>query len=248
MVDPVPPAQQTDPNSEAAREAAANAAASGRPEGLPEKFSTMEAYNASYLALEQRLSGTAPSATPTAPAAGAPQANPLAITPSAAAFDLTPFETEFANTGALGEASYTKLAAAGYPKETVDRHIQGQIAIGQQQSAQVYAAAGGESEYAKIQEWAGRTMTEEQMATFNAMVTGVDTATATQAIKGLAAQYKAAEGTQPSLLSGDIPGSVVNGYESQGQMTEAISDPRYQTDSAYRNEVAKKIEAMGAIR
>lgn len=250
MVDPVPPVQQTDPNAEIAREAAALAAQGARPEGLPAKFADMAAYNDSYLALEQRLSGTTPPvvpAVPAVPAAGAP-ANPLAIKPSSAAFDLTPFETEFAQSGALGADSYTKLAAAGYPKETVDRHIQGQIALGQQQSAQVYAAAGGEAEYAKIQEWAGRTMTEEQMNTFNAMVTGVDTATATQAIKGLAAQYKAAEGTQPNLLTGDIPGSAVNGYESQGQMTAAISDPRYQTDEAYRNEVAKKIEAMGAVK
>ncbi len=242
---PVPPVQQTDPNAEAAREAAALAAQGARPAGLPEKFATMEAYNAAYLALEQKMGG-APPVVPATPAAT--PASPLAITSPTAHFDLTPFETEFAASGALGEESYTKLAAAGYPKPVVDKHIQGQLALGQQQAAQVYAAAGGQEEYAKIQEWAGKTMTEEQMTTFNAMVTGVDTATATQAIQGLAAQYRAAIGTQPNLLTGDIPGSAVNGYESQGQMTAAISDPRYSTDEAYRNEVARKIEAMGAVR
>ena len=243
MPDPITPAQQTDPNAEIAREAAILAAQGTRPAGLPAKFADMDAYNASYAALELKLGGTPP-VVPAVPAVPATPANPLAITPNTVPFDLTPYEQEFATSGALGEESYTKLAAAGYPKATVDRHIQGQVALGQQQATQVYAAAGGQEEYAKIQEWAGRTMTEEQLTTFNAMVTGVDTPTATQAIQGLAAQYKAAMGTQPTLLTGAIPGTAVNGYESQGQMTAAISDPRYETDEAYRNEVAAKIDAM----
>jgi len=60
------------------------------------------------------------------------------------------------------------------------------------------------------------------------------------AIQGLNARYRSE--AEPSLLQGGT-GTVSSGgrFESNAELTAAMSDPRYSKDPAYRQQVADKL-------
>lgn len=234
-----------------------NAQPAPRPEGLPEKFADMAAYNASYLALEQKLGApaapadpaTPPAALTPPPAAGDPppaQTTPnptdgLAVPTVAPPLDFAPFEEEFGRTGALGDESYQKLEAMGVPRATVDQYIAGQVAAGNQQVTAIHASVGGQQQYQEIMAWASRNLTAEETTAFNSQVQGQEAGVAKMAIQGLQARFQAATGTQPQLLEGGKAPVGVVGFRSKAEMQEAIADPRYEKDPAYRNDVLKRV-------
>jgi len=63
----------------------------------------------------------------------------------------------------------------------------------------------------------------------------------TMLIQGMAARYKSASGGGPAtqLQGQTVPG--IAGFRSKGEIMEAMSDPRYESDSAYREDVTRKM-------
>jgi hypothetical protein len=59
------------------------------------------------------------------------------------------------------------------------------------------------------------------------------------AISGLHAKYVAKSGVEPRLIGGKAPRDAGEKFESTAQLVEAMKDPKYQSDPAYR----RKIEA-----
>ena len=63
-------------------------------------------------------------------------------------------------------------------------------------------------------------------------------------LKDLKNRMEEKEGKVPeTTLNGDGGKPTVELFESQAQMFEAIRDPRYKVDEAYRAKVMKKIQA-----
>ena len=61
-------------------------------------------------------------------------------------------------------------------------------------------------------------------------------------VHGLKARYQAVNGSDPKLISGDTASANAGGrFESVAQLTEAMRDPRYAKDSAFRNSVQNKL-------
>jgi hypothetical protein len=167
-----------------------------------------------------------------------------------AGLDFDSLSQEYAETGALSEESYTKLAEQGIPKEMVDDFIEGQKARAELRDMSGFALAGGEEEYGKMVQWATQNLTVDEIEEFNKSVDRTSSAAAMQsAIKGLRARYEADQGTEPALLGGDRSSGDVDGFESRAQMTEAMSklDSRgrrvYDRDPAYRRQMERRIAA-----
>ena len=59
--------------------------------------------------------------------------------------------------------------------------------------------------------------------------------------KGLHAQYVAANGSNPSLVKGNAANSTTNGFQSWQQVSEAMRNPKYANDPAYRQEVSNRL-------
>jgi hypothetical protein len=158
--------------------------------------------------------------------------------------ELATFENEFAETGALSTESYEALEKAGIPKAVVDQYIEGQKAIAANQTAEAHALVGGADNYKSMVSWAANTLGADEKAAFNSAVDkgGAD---AKLAIAGLNAQFRATQGSNPSLLNGFAPagGDAVVGYRSTAELTTAMSDPRYAKDPAYRKDVEAKLAA-----
>lgn len=227
-------------------------APSDRPAWLPEKFKTAEDMAASYAELERKQSGAAPVVAPVvAPEAApavAPEAAPVVPGDAAAAvvkagLNMADLNAEYANTGAISDNSYSKLAAAGFDKTTVDSYVAGQQALVTLFETDVKSATpGGPEKFPEMVEWAKVNMSEAQIAEFNAAVGSGNKDRAKLAVMGLGSAFTAAVGSEPTLLGGR-PAMATAGdvFESLTQMKAAMSSKEYKTDPAYRAKVQAKL-------
>lgn len=226
---------------------AANAAAPSpettRPGWLPEKFKTVEDMAQAYAALEAKQSqGQKPVETPATPEVTppVPPVDQVETDLKIAGLKMEDFTAEFNQKGELSTESYDKLLAAGYDKNLVDGYIAGQKAIATQFESSVLAEAGGTESYSEMVNWAKVNMSTEEQTVYNAAVSSGNLAQAKLAVAGLKSRFSADNGNEPNLLGGRAAASE-DTFESVAQVTAAMKDPRYQSDSAYRAGVQKKL-------
>lgn len=206
------------------------AATAERPSWLPDRFNSAEEMAASYAELEKKVAVETPK-----PAEETPQV-PTGV-------DVSKFSSEFETNGALSEASYAELAKAGIDKGMVDAYIAGQVSLAQNYQNAGHEVAGGQERYGQMVEWAKANLSKPEIAAFNAQVGNGDVETMKLAVAGLNSKFVAATGNSPSgLLSGGASATVnTSAYQSRAQVTEAMSDPRYASDPAYRQAVRAKL-------
>lgn len=169
----------------------------------------------------------------------------------AAGLDVSPWQAEFDSTGDVSEEGRAKIAEAlkaqfgEDARAVVDQFIDGRKASASQsvaQTAELFAAGGGEEGYKEMAAWAKTALTPDEIAQFDAVVSTGDHKAALFAIKGLRSRYEAANGREPKLINaGAVAAPAPQGFRSKAEMVRAMSDPRYQTDPAYRSEVEQKI-------
>ena len=106
----------------------------------------------------------------------------------------------------------------------------------------VYNSAGGEKAYEDLVGWAGDNLDKSKLDAFNNIV-DQGNATAIQiAVSGLKAEYENAEGYEGRMLQGKAPKSSRDEFRSQAEVVQAMSDPRYDRDPAYRQDLYHKLE------
>jgi hypothetical protein len=193
-----------------------------------------------------------PEAVAAAAAAEAAKANPLQIdaakaAASAAGLNLEDMNKEYAETGALSDASYSKLEKVGITKDIVAAFITGQEAIRVQVEQKAFAMVGGEEKYTQMLGWAETGLTPAEQKAFNDAVIGTPAAQAL-AISAVKARFEAAVGSDPSLVRGDASGGGLGGgYKSRAEVTADMKDPRYKKDPAYRDSVKAKLSRSGLL-
>ena len=106
---------------------------------------------------------------------------------------------------------------------------------------QVYNSAGGEAEYAKLTSWAAQNLSETKLDAFNDMIDRGNATAIQIAVSGLRAEYEAQEGYEGRMLTGKSA-PAADGFRSQAEVVQAMSDPRYDRDEAYRQDVYDKLE------
>lgn len=103
-------------------------------------------------------------------------------------------------------------------------------------------SAGGEQEYSKILNWASQNLPKSTVDAFDTLCDSGDVNSIQLAVSGLKAQYENANGYEGRMLSGKPPKSSGDVFQSQAQVVEAMSDPRYDNDPAYRQNIMYKLE------
>ena len=149
---------------------------------------------------------------------------------------------EFAQNGSLSEESYDKLNESGLSKELVDSYIQGQMALADQSVSEIQNSVGGEKQYQAIVDWASQNLEDSEIATFNKQIEDGTIDEAKFSIKALESRYKLANGVEPNLVQGTKAGAGADTFRSVQQVVEAMNDPRYESDPAYRDEVARRMK------
>ena len=62
------------------------------------------------------------------------------------------------------------------------------------------------------------------------------------AVNGLKSQYENANGYEGKMLTGKAPNTSRDVFRSQPELVEAMSDPRYDLDPAYRQDIIEKLD------
>jgi hypothetical protein len=202
-----------------------------RPEWLPEKFKSAEDMANAYSELEKKMGNTEESETPES-----------VVESTEATGIVTEASKEFFEKGELANNTYESLSKLGLSKELVDSFAAGQAALQENQSNVIKGEADGN--YDAMTEWAGTTLTDEEMNAFNEAVTTGTVDQAKFAVKGLHARYRAeVGGTGPKqLLKGDTTGSGSLPFQSMQEVTRAMQDPRYKDgDKAYHNMIDRRL-------
>ena len=215
-----------------------------RPEWLPEKFQSVEDMAKAYAELEAKLGGKTQDNPQTDPA-NTGDTNQTGQNPEQAlsekGLDLSTFTAEFNAKGELSAESYAKLAAAGFDKNIVDNYINGQKAVAAQYETAVVSEVGGSEKYSEMVTWAKANLTDAEINAYNAAVSSGDVAQAKLAVLGLSAKFSKANGSDPRLVQGRTTSASEDVFESTAQLTEAMRDPRYRNDPAFRAKVQSKL-------
>lgn len=157
----------------------------------------------------------------------------------------------YENDGTLTEEMYDQLNEAGFSDETIDAYLGGLRAeLGYDDAANVLSEseisnikniAGGEEGYAQVVQWASENLPEEDIAAFDEVINTANEAAVRFAVKALVGQYEDAVGRTPELVTGK-QSSTGQAYRSMAEVVRDMSDPRYDTDDAYRMDVMRKLE------
>ena len=108
---------------------------------------------------------------------------------------------------------------------------------------QIKNSAGGEKAYANIINWAKANLDPKQINAFDEVVNTGSTQAIQLAVAGLKSAYTEANGAEGKMVTGKAPttnsGDV---FRSQQELVKAMSDPRYDNDPAYRQDVIEKLD------
>ena len=206
-----------------------------RPDWLPNKFKNAEELSKAYSELEKKQSEQVQEA---------PEDKTYE---NETAKGMDKFYNEYQEKGTLSENSYKELNDMGLDKNLVDGYIAGQQAIANNDVRTIHNTVGGEQNYAKVIEFAKTNLNEAEQNAFNETL---DTGSieqvklAVQAIAGKAG----INATEPAkMISGDSIDTSSDVFENVHQVTEAMNDPRYAKDSAFRKRVEEKIARSSAV-
>ena len=102
--------------------------------------------------------------------------------------------------------------------------------------------AGGEQQYEQMLSWASDNLSEAEIDMYDDVMDSGDPAACFFAVQALMARYGDGTGVDGELLTGKSPTTVAQGFRSQAELVQAMSDPRYESDPAYRADVINKLD------
>lgn len=143
-------------------------------------------------------------------------------------------QAEYSTDGKLSDATYEKLAKAGIDRNTVDSYIAGQEALASQARTTIFTAIGGEDNWNAMAAWATSNVPKAELVSLNETLAGRDLGKAKLAVEGLYAQYTKANGSDPTLVTGDGKGKAGDTYQSTRQYLDDIGSKQYAKDPAFR--------------
>lgn len=217
-----------------------------RPEWLPEKFRSMEDLAKAYSELEKKLGrgeyseeGENEQNIPSEDEILDNSVEDVESLINANGLDFNVLQNEFNQYGTVTEESFAELEEAGFPRPVVETWIAGQIAIADQVKNNVFNMAGGAETYNSMLSWASDNLSEGEIDAFNNIIATQDTNMISLAVNSLMSKFSA--NTEPTLMRGGTGSASSSVFRSTAELTTAMNDPRYAKDSAYRDEVARKL-------
>jgi len=173
--------------------------------------------------------------------------------PSAAAELITSASNEFSEKGELTAETIAKFSSMS-SQELVEAYmqVQGQLPQASQEAEvadistavvnEVKNAAGGETAYNNMVQWAGENLEQSSIEAFDTIINSGSVDAIKLAVSGLKAQYENSNGYEGTMLTGKAPTDTKDVYRSQAELVAAMSDRRYDNDPAYRQDVIARLE------
>ena len=115
------------------------------------------------------------------------------------------------------------------------------FALDETDVSELKGVAGGEQQYNNMMAWAAQNLAAEEIQVYDQVMDRGDPQAIYFAIQALSYRFNDAVGYEGQLLTGSASRSV-DAYRSQAEVVRAMSDPRYENDPAYRQDVYDKLE------
>jgi hypothetical protein len=116
------------------------------------------------------------------------------------------------------------------------------IDLTESQVNKIKNSVGGEAEYDKIVGWASQNMPKSDVAAFDELVSSGNETAIKLAVAGMKANYENDNGYEGRMLTGKAPKTSGDVFRSQAEVVQAMSNPQYDNDPAYRMDVMEKLE------
>jgi len=207
-----------------------------KPEWLPEKFKSAEELAKAYSELEKKFSSNNKEVKKEEPKNKSEEVK-------SENFSLDKYNDEYVEQGSLSEKSYQELSKLGLTKDIVDGYIEGQKSIAQNYQSQIYNEVGSQEKYQELVGWASQNLSEQEVASFNDIVSNGSIEAMRLAVRGLMATagMNKSSSQRQELFEGDSDVFSSDAFRSIAQVTQAMNDPRYEKDPAYRKEVTDRL-------
>ena len=111
----------------------------------------------------------------------------------------------------------------------------------------LYGIAGGQDEYNSMIGWAQTALGENEVAMYDSVMQKGDPAACFFAVQALKSIYQENAGYEGQMLGGSNAPDMVDAYRSQAEMIRDMSDPRYDNDPAFRNDVMEKLSRSNDV-
>ena len=128
------------------------------------------------------------------------------------------------------------------PEEEVEQEEEPQTTITEQEAQQLQDSVGGPQAYQELLKWAGENLSKQEIEMFDSVVGTGDVNACYFAIQNLARRYTSEATIENPLLSGRGTSEPVDVFRSQAEVVQAMQDPRYDKDPAFRQDVFNKLE------
>lgn len=230
-------------------------------EPLAGKFKTPEELEKAYLELQKKLGENTPETTEEAPEGQeeAPEEAPEEEAPveeeTEIAKSLRDFSKEYEENGSLSEETIEALGemdSKQLVKEYLRLYQENAAEAQKAQKAQVDEAAilqsvGGVEAYQELVGWAAENLAAEEINDFNGVVNSGNPVAIKFAVEALKSRRQSVDGYEAPLVTGRKAAVAKDRFRSNAELSRAIADPRYQTDPAYRQDVADKLARSGDL-
>ena len=114
------------------------------------------------------------------------------------------------------------------------------VELTQQDINSIQNSVGGEAAYQRLVGWAAQNFSEAEIQAFDNVVDSGNVAAINLALAGLQARYTDANGYEGKMIQGKAA-APADTFKSQAEVVRAMSDPKYDRDPGYRNEIMEKL-------
>ena len=132
------------------------------------------------------------------------------------------------------------------PEDLANMHLQYRNANSQRDLSEadvqeLKGIVGGEENYSNMMDWAGKSLNKQEIDMFDSVMERGDPLAAFFAVRSLAYRYNDAVGFDGKMVTGTAPKESNDQFRSQAEVVQAMSDPRYELDPAYRQDIMNKL-------
>tara|TARA_R100001463_G_scaffold91423_3_gene146160 strand:+ start:406 stop:1053 length:648 start_codon:yes stop_codon:yes gene_type:complete len=115
--------------------------------------------------------------------------------------------------------------------------------LSEEQASQLFEMVGGEQAYKSMVDWAGQNFTKEEVEMYDSVMSKGDPSSIFFAVQALNSKYTDAVGNDGQLLTGKRSAAQQDvQFRSQQELVQAMNDPRYDRDPAFRDDVIRKLQ------
>ena len=111
------------------------------------------------------------------------------------------------------------------------------------QANQLFKMVGGEKAYKSMLNWASENISKEEVEMYDSVMASGSANSIYFAVQALRNKYNDAVGSDGQLLTGKRSAAQQNEqFRSQQELVQAMNDPRYDNDPAFRDDIIRKLQ------